>query len=79
MKTKKVMKTMKKDIRTLAALLIASATFAACSSSDDNIIEEQPVNPTAPKTYTMTIQATKGGAAGTRGLSLDGSTLNATW
>ena len=50
MKTKKVMKTMKKDIRTLAALLIASATFAACSSSDDNIIEEQPVNPTAPKT-----------------------------
>ena len=70
---------MKKDIRTLAALLIASATFAACSSSDDNIIEEQPVNPTAPKTYTMTIQASKGDAAGTRGLSLDGSTLNATW
>ena len=63
----------------LAALLIASATLAACSSSDDNIIEEQPVNPTAPKTYTMTIQATKGGAAGTRGLSLDGKTLNVTW
>ena len=63
----------------LAALLIASATLAACSSSDDNIIEEQPVNPTAPKTYTMTIQATKGGAAGTRGLSLDDKTLNVTW
>ena len=63
----------------LAALLIASATLAACSSSDDNIIEEQPVNPTAPKTYTMTIQATKGGAAGTRGLSLDGNTLNVKW
>ena len=63
----------------LAALLIASATLAACSSSDDNIIEEQPVNPTAPKTYTMIVQTTKGGAAGTRGLSLDGKTLNVTW
>lgn len=63
----------------LAALLIASATFAACSN-DDSIIEEQPVeNPTAPKTYTMTIQATKGNAATTRGLSLDGKTLNVTW
>ena len=63
----------------LAALLIASATLAACSSSDDNIIEEQPVNPTAPKTYTMTIRASKGDDAGTRGLSLDGKTLNVTW
>ena len=56
----------------LAALLIASATLAACSSSDDNIIEEQPVNPTEPKTYTMIVQATKGDDATTRGLSLDG-------
>lgn len=63
----------------LAALLIASATFAACSN-DDSIIEEQPVeNPTAPKTYTMTIQASKGDASTTRGLSLDGKTLNVTW
>ena len=59
---------MKKDIRTLAAMLIASATLAACSS-DDNIIEEQPVQPTE-KVYTMTIQATKatGDDATTRGL-----------
>ena len=63
----------------LAALLIASATLAACSSSDDNIIEEQPVNPTAPKTYTMIVQATKGDDAGTRGLSLDGKTLGVKW
>lgn len=62
----------------LAALLIASATFAACSSSDDNIIEEQPVQP-KEKVYTMTVQATKGDAAGTRGLSLDGKTLNVKW
>ena len=69
---------MKKDIRTLAALLIASATFVACSS-DDNIANEtqQPVNPTGK--YTMTINASKGGGATTRALSLDGKTLNVKW
>ena len=62
----------------LAALLMAGAAFAACSS-DDNIVEEQPANPTQ-HTYTMTIEATKGGdAATTRALALDGNTLNATW
>ena len=72
--------TMKKNILSLAALLIASAAvFTACSSSDDSIAEQQPVNPTTPKTYTMTVQATKGDAAATRGLSLDGKTLNVKW
>jgi len=62
----------------LAALLIASAAFVACSSSDDTIIDEpQPVNPTG--TYTMTIKASKGSDAVTRALSLENSTLNATW
>ena len=66
----------------IAALLIASATFVACSS-DDNIIEEQPVQPTE-QVYTMTVNAQKGGdtadsRATTRALSLSGSTLNATW
>ena len=73
---------MKKNIISLAALLIASATFVACSS-DDNIIEEQPVQPTE-QVYTMTVNAQKGGdtadsRATTRALSLSGSTLNATW
>ncbi len=74
---------MKKDIRTLAALLIASAAFVACSS-DDNIISEnqQPANPTGK--YTMTINASKGGdGATTRALTIDDSgaknVLNATW
>ena len=67
---------MKKNIKTLAALLIASATFVACSSDDNSIIEnQQPVNPTGK--YTMTINASKGGDATTRALSLDGKTLNA--
>ena len=63
----------------LAALLIASATFVACSN-DDNIIDEQPVQPTQSQEYTMTVSAQKGeDEATTRALSLDGSTLNATW
>ena len=69
---------MKKDIRTLAALLIASATFVACSS-DDNIANEnqQPANPTGK--YTMTVQASKGMDTRALALTLDGETLNATW
>ena len=66
------------SIKTLAIQLMVGVAFAACSS-DDDIVNEQPVNPTEPKTYTMTIRASKGDDAGTRGLSLDGKTLNVTW
>ena len=72
---------MKIFIKTTGWLAMAAAIIfgtAACSSSDD-IVNEQPVNPTEPKTYTMTIQASKGDAATTRGLSLDGKTLNVKW
>ncbi len=64
----------------LAALLMVGAAmaFTACSD-DDNIIIEQPVNLTKPEVYTMTVQATKGDAATTRALSLDGNILSATW
>lgn len=72
------MKKFMTNIKTVAVLLMASATFAACSSSDD-IIDQQPANPTEPQVYTMTIQATKSDAAATRGLSLDGKTLNVKW
>ena len=68
------------DAKSLAALLMAGAALAACSG-DDNIVEEQPANPTQ-HTYTMTIEASKGGGsdATTRALSIDGSgALNATW
>ena len=66
---------MKKDIKILAALLIASATFVACSSDDDIISENQkPVNPTGK--YTLTINASKGGDATTRALSLDRNSEN---
>lgn len=68
------------DIRTLAALLMAGAAFTACSS-DDNTIDEQPVNP-AKQTYTLTVKASKGGDATTRALTLTGEgnkTLKAYW
>ena len=62
------------NIKPLVALLVAGAAFTACSSSEESIIE-QPVNPTEPKTYTMTVQATKGGASreqnGTRSSSAE--------
>ena len=71
---------MKKNILTMAVLLIASATVFTACSSDDEILNNQPVNPTEQKVYTMTIQATKGdNEAMTRALSLDGKTLSATW
>lgn len=65
------------NIRTLAALLMAGAAFAACSSDDNSI--EQPANATAPKTYTLTINASKGASASTRALALDGAKLVASW
>lgn len=69
------------DIKTLAALLMAGAAFTACSSSDDSIIDEQPVNP-AKQTYTLTVKASKGGDTTTRALTLTGEgnkTLKAYW
>ena len=72
---------MKKNILSMAALLIASAAVFTACSSDDNITSEQPANPTGK--YIMTVQASKDGDATTRALTLDETTsphkLNATW
>ena len=74
---------MKKNILSMAALLMASATVFTGCSNDDNIIDEQPAV-TSQQTYTMTIEASKGGdGTTTRALSIDDSgaknVLNATW
>lgn len=67
-KGRMTMKMIMTNIKTMAALLMAGAVLTACSS-DDEILSEQPANPTEPKTYTMTINASKGGDdATTRGL-----------
>lgn len=69
------------NIKTLAALMIALAALTACSS-DDNSVIDQPANPMEPKTYTMTIQATKSSgddAAATRGLYFNGTAPKVKW
>lgn len=80
-KNQKAMNKMRSDLRTLSAAILCAAAFAACSSDDNEIQNAQPVNPTEPQTYTMTIQATKAtGGATTRGLyyGTDGA-LNVKW
>mgnify|MGYP007101881267 CR=1 FL=1 len=78
------MKTLKTSIQTLTALLIAVVALTACSS-DDNAIDEPTITTETPKVYTLTVAATKGdntvngSNTQTRALSLDGTTLNATW
>ena len=72
------MKKFMTNIKTLAALLMAGAAMTSCSSSDDNIANEQPVNPATQK-YIMTVNASKGDGDATRALTLVGSTLNASW
>ena len=68
-----------KNIRTLAALLIASAAFTACSNEDSAIIGEQPAQQQAPQVFTLTLQAGKTDGARTRALELDGTKLVAKW
>ena len=62
-------------------IMTSIKTLAACSSDDNEIQNAQPANPTEPQRYTMTIEATKGDAAATRGLSLDETKhkLTPTW
>ena len=71
-------KTMKKLYFTM--LLMAGLALTACSSDDTSTEPE----PQAPKTYYMTVDASKAvneafSRVSTRALSLDGSTLNASW
>lgn len=62
----------------MVALLMASAMFTTCTN--DELVTEPQQTPTTEKTYTLTVNATKGGEeVGTRALSLDGTTLNAAW
>ena len=63
------------NIRILAALLMAGAAFAACSS-DDDIVNEQPAN-TGKQSYTLTVNASKGGD--TRALTEDNGAIVASW
>ena len=68
------MKTMKKQMMTLAAVLMAGAAVTSCSSDNEMDSLKAP----AAKTYTMTVEATKGDG-GTRALADGGTTLTSTW
>ena len=60
-------------IRTLSLLLLAGVTtFVSCD-------KEESDQPLAGKTYTMTVNATKGGNNVTKALDLDGDNITATW
>lgn len=74
------MKKFMKSIQMMVALLVAVAATTACSN-DDNIADEPNTTTDAPKTYTMTVEATMGDdEATTRALLIDGTgALNATW
>ncbi len=68
------------SIRTVAALLLTVAAVTACSNDDIFADESTPVTTETPRAYTLTVKATKSGNdAGTRALTLEGNTLNATW
>ena len=68
------------NIRTMAALLIASVAFTACSNEDGAVIGEQPAATQTPQVYTLTLQAANATGAQHRALELDGDTkLVAKW
>ena len=74
------MKNTYRNIRTLAALLIASAAITACTNEDSGIIDNaQPAQQQGPQVYTLNISASKGGDATTRALDLEGTKLVASW
>ena len=72
-----IMKNIISNTKMLAALLMAGAAFTACSNKDE-MIGEQPVNP-VQQAYKMTINASKGEDAQTRGLYYDNTALKVKW
>ena len=57
--------------------LMAGVVFCGCSNSNDEPIE--PIEPVGPKTYTLTIEAFKGGNSMTRALTPGETSLVSTW
>lgn len=72
---------MKKYIYNISLLAVLFLTVTACTK-EDAVLDSSAVEKEQPviKTYTMTVNASKGeDVATTRALSLDGTTLNSTW
>jgi hypothetical protein len=64
-----------KNILKLIAAVSSLLTVLSCNKEIDQPIDQ----PSEPETYTLSINATKGGDDDTKALSLSGNTLNATW
>ena len=62
----------------LIVLVVALGLLTACTS-EALVAYEAPAVSTAPTSYTLTVQATKGEAVTSRALSLDSGVLNASW
>ena len=62
----------------LIVLVVALGLLTACTS-EALVAYEAPAVGTAPASYTLTVQATKGEAVTSRALSLDSGVLNASW
>ena len=83
-KEEMTMKRVLTSIQAMGILLFAVVIITACSN-DDNILDEPTITEETPKSYTLTVEASKGenathgSNAPRRALSLDGKTLNATW
>ena len=69
------MKKILSSTKMLAALLMAGAAFTACSETDNAVIDQ----PAAARTYKMTVDATMGEGAQTRGLYFDNTALKVKW
>lgn len=72
---------MKKYICNIYLLAALFLTVTACTK-EDSVLDSSAIEKEQPviKTYTMTVNASKGeDVATTRALSLDGTTLNSTW
>lgn len=59
---------------TAITFLMAGIVFCGCSKSND-----EPIEPVGPKTYSLTIEASKGGDAKTRALTPGETSLVSTW
>ena len=68
------MKKMNYNLIRMAALLAAGAVLFSCSKKNLEMIEEVP-----EFVYSVSVNATKGDGVETRALTLEGSTLNASW
>lgn len=71
----KIIRTKEFELLTIAVMLLMTAVMTACSSEDNTTNQPEPVTGDTPKTYTLTIEATKGGASqeqnGTRSSSAE--------